>query len=190
MFWLPSNSKVLFRYSWQMTRFCTLFIFKNHDFRFNVLLVYRSFKMPEIATLFHCVPFLKYLGRKPMRNLKLNVFQMRDCFMEAGLGLRVLEYQEGEHSKPEGLALAAPASPSASQLKTHSLEDPSFSSSRCTSVFSLLKKISSLFRSQDNILGKKAHNYFSSFLSDFLMSFSTCHVLFRITVYFSCFFLI
>ena len=91
--------------------------------------------------------------------------------MEAGLGLRVLEYQEGEHSKPEGLALAAPASPSASQLKTHSLEDPSFSSSRCTSVFSLLKKISSLFRSQDNILGKKAHNYFSSFLSDFLMSF-------------------
>ena len=65
VFWPPSNSKVLFRYSLQMTRFCTLFIFKNHDFRFNFLLVYRSFKLPETATLLHCVPFLKYLGRKP-----------------------------------------------------------------------------------------------------------------------------
>ena len=39
-------------------------------------------------------------------------------------------------------------------------------------------------------IGEKAHNYFSSFLSDFLMSFSTCHVLFRITVYFSWFLLV
>ena len=73
-----------------------MFIFKTHDLRFNFLLVCRSLKVPAIATLLHCVPFLKYLGRKPMRNL--NVFLLGDCLLEAGLAWGV-GVSEGEHSK-------------------------------------------------------------------------------------------
>lgn len=128
--------------------------------------------------------FLEISGKKTNEEFKIKCVLDERLLHGSRTCLRVLECQEGEHSKPECLAPAAPASPAASQLKTHSLEDPSFSSPPCTSVLSLMKKISSLFRSQDKILGKKAHNYFSSFLSDFLTSFSTYHVLFRITVYF------